>query len=104
MDAALVSACERQMKRTGVQPDTFFFNHRGGRGATGELSDALSQHEPVESKHDYWRDDAPQSMLIEEVEAIWSAIDERDDWQPLMDKVAALRRMGVAHGPAPTPP
>ena len=42
-------------------------------------------------------------MLIDEVEAIWSAIDERDDWQPLQDKVERLRRMGEAHGPAPSP-
>jgi hypothetical protein len=42
-------------------------------------------------------------MLIEEVEAIWSAIDERDDWQPLENKVAALRRMGEGHGAAPVP-
>ena len=44
-----------------------------------------------------------QNMLIDEVESIWSAIDERDDWQPLYDKVDAIRRMGAAHGPAPTP-
>ena len=42
-------------------------------------------------------------MLIDEVESIWSAIDENDDWQPLFDKVAALRRMGEAHGPALAP-
>ena len=42
-------------------------------------------------------------MLIDEVEAIWSAIDERDDWQPLYAKVDALRRMGDAHGPPPHP-
>ena len=38
----------------------------------------------------------PVSMLIDEVEAIWAAIDEHDDWQPLQDKVAAIRRMGAA--------
>jgi hypothetical protein len=42
-------------------------------------------------------------MLIDEVETIWSAIDERDDWAPLMEKVDALRRMGKAHGEPPTP-
>ena len=26
-------------------------------------------------------------MHIEEVEAIWSAIAERDDWKPLEDKI-----------------
>jgi hypothetical protein len=35
-------------------------------------------------------------MHIEEVESIWSAIAERDDWRPFNDKVAAIRRMGEA--------
>ena len=48
-------------------------------------------------------DETPQAMLIDEVEAIWSAIAERDDWRPLHDKVAAIRRMGDALGEPPTP-
>ena len=36
-------------------------------------------------------------MHIEEVEAIWSAIAEGDDWAPLQAKLAAVRRMGEAH-------
>jgi succinylglutamic semialdehyde dehydrogenase len=35
-------------------------------------------------------------MHIEEVEAIWSRIDEADDWSALHDKLAAVRRMGEA--------
>jgi hypothetical protein len=35
-------------------------------------------------------------MHIEEVEAIWSAIAESDDWKPFEDKVRAIRRMGQA--------
>ena len=35
-------------------------------------------------------------MHIEEVEAIWSAIAEHDDWAPLERKIAAIRRMGQA--------
>jgi hypothetical protein len=35
-------------------------------------------------------------MHIDEVEAIWSAISERDDWQPFDDKVNAIRTMGEA--------
>ena len=50
-----------------------------------------------------YRPDAPQSMLIEEVEAIWAAIAERDDWQPLAAKVAAVREMGDALGEPPAP-
>jgi hypothetical protein len=35
-------------------------------------------------------------MHIEEVEEIWSAIAERDDWKPFEDKITAIRRMGDA--------
>lgn len=43
-------------------------------------------------------------MHIDEVEAIWSAIDRDDDWAPLHAKVAAIRRMGDALGEAPDVP
>jgi hypothetical protein len=102
-DSQLVGACEKAMREDGWQPDAYFFAHRGGRNASGEPGELLAAYTPLAADHPYWSDEAPQSMLIEEVEAIWSAIDERDDWQPLMDKVAALRRMGEAHGPAPVP-
>jgi hypothetical protein len=46
---------------------------------------------------DYWSDEAPCSMHVEEVEAIWSRIDEADDWSALDAKVSAVRRMGQAH-------
>ncbi|MEO1046938.1 MAG: YdiU family protein [Pseudomonadota bacterium] len=105
-DAQLVSICEKVMRESGQGPDSFFFAHRGGRGfsdTSTELAKVISDYTPVESAHEYWSDDAPQSMLIEEVEAIWSAIDERDDWSALETKVAALRRMGEAHGAPPRP-
>lgn len=38
---------------------------------------------------------APETMVIDEVEAIWSAIDARDDWAPLHGKVAAIRESGA---------
>jgi hypothetical protein len=46
--------------------------------------------------HPYWSDEAPCSMHIDEVEAIWSRIDEADDWSAFHDKIAAVRRMGEA--------
>ncbi|MCM0000421.1 MAG: YdiU family protein [Erythrobacter sp.] len=98
-DTQLVAACEAQMREGALQPDAFFFTHRGGRGLPG----AFSHYQPVADTHPYWSDPAPQTMLIEEVEGLWSAIDQRDDWAPLHAKVAALRRMGEAHGPAPEP-
>ncbi|MFN3990071.1 MAG: protein adenylyltransferase SelO family protein [Erythrobacter sp.] len=103
-DAQLVALCEQEMRASETGPDAFFFAHRGGRGAaSGELKAALGAYTPTQSIHEYWSDPAPQSMLIDEVEAIWAAIDAGDDWQPLTDKVAALRRMGEAHGAAPPP-
>jgi len=100
-DAALVAACENSLRETGQQPDRFFHAHRGGRIAEDGLGEILSRYQPVPEEHDYWRDQAPQSMLIDEVESLWSAIDEHDDWQPLHDKIAALRRMSDAYGDAP---
>ncbi len=103
-DTRLVAACEQAMREGQWQPDAFFFAHRGGRGgAGGALGEALAGYAPVADSHAYWTDGAPQSMLIEEVEAIWAAIAEGDDWSPLHAKIAALRRMGEAHGPAPAP-
>lgn len=102
-DTELVSVCERAMRDSKEQPDHFFFRHRGGRDAECELADALAQFTTVEDEHPYWDEGAPVSMLIDEVESLWSAIDERDDWQPLYDKVETIRRMGKAHGKPPNP-
>lgn len=101
-DTALVAACEQSMRENKTSPDTFFFEHRGARGTTdGALAAALADYEQTDSSHDYWSDPAPQTMLIEEVEALWSAIDQHDDWAPLEAKIAQLRRMGQAHGEPP---
>ncbi|QUL39195.1 protein adenylyltransferase SelO [Erythrobacter sp. JK5] len=102
-DAAMISGCEKHMRETGEGPDAFFFAHRGTRGAKGEIGAMLRDYDPVDTSHDYWADSAPQSLLIDEVEAIWSEIDRADDWSPLHDKVAALRRVGEALGPPPEP-
>ena len=92
-----VVAAEKAMRDSGVGVDDFFFRHRAGRKAGGELAVALSDYQG-EAAHAYWSDPAPQAMLIDEVEAIWAAIAERDDWAPLHAKLAALKRMGEALG------
>jgi len=104
-DARLVGASEVAMRDSGTQPDAFFFNHRGGRGnnADGELGDILSNYRSTCGGHEYWSSGAPHSMLIDEVETIWSAIEQRDDWVPLFEKVDALREIGRAHGKSPQP-
>ena len=102
-DAQLVAACERLLRESGMPPDLFFFTHRGGRNADGDLAAALSGYTPAESDHPYWQGDQPESMLIDEVETIWSAIAECDDWSPLNTRIEAIRQMGAAHGEPPEP-
>ncbi len=106
VDTQMIAACEKAMRDANMGPDAFFFTHRGARAldrAPSPLAEALAPYVPVAATHGYWMQDQQQSMLIDEVEAIWSAIDKHDDWSPLDAKVMALRQMGVAHGAAPTP-
>ncbi|ARR55624.1 selenoprotein O [Rhizorhabdus wittichii DC-6] len=109
-DLALIQAMDVALQRSGVGVDRFFFDWRGGSrrapspadGAyEGEdfaaFRDAIGGYQGVVAlDHDYWSDAAPCSMLIDEVEAIWSAIDTDDDWSVLEAKITAIRRMGEA--------
>jgi uncharacterized protein YdiU (UPF0061 family) len=103
-DMKLVAAIEEALARKTVTIDRFFFDWRGGRipeegyGGFDDLAALIAGRQPVPGArdHPYWADPEPCSMHIEEVEALWSAIDERDDWAPLHAKVAAIRRMGGA--------
>ena len=98
--AALIAAL--QSREASI--DRLFFDWRGGRDPGAErypsepyraLAKTLQGRARAPS-HPYWSDEAPCSMHIDEVEAIWSAIAERNDWQPFEDKVTAVRRMGEA--------
>lgn len=102
-DAAVVAASEQAMRESGEQPDAFFYRNRGGHASSGALKEALNGYEALDNGDAYWSKGAAQSMLIDEVETIWSAIDERDDWKPLEEKIAAIRAMGNAHGAVPKP-
>ena len=98
--AALLKALQSREKPI----DRIFFDWRGGRdpGAERYPSEpfralaAVLEGRARQVTHDYWSDAEPCSMHIEEVETIWSAIAERDDWAPFEAKVAAIRRMGEA--------
>jgi len=100
-DGALIGTAEQIMRENRLGPDAFFFTHRGGRQATGALAEALQGYQSRADQHPYWQSDAPQSMLIEEVEEIWQAIAEHDDWRPFEHKLASLREMRDALGIAP---
>lgn len=109
---ALIESAVRALMETRTPIDRFFFDWRGGalRHATAaydghewtEWRTGIASFAPVQAGEEvYWSSPAPCSMHIEEVESIWSAIDERDDWQPLHNKVATIRQMGTAHGASP---
>ena len=103
-DRSLAAALMRALQSRQVTIDRVMFDWRGGRDP-GEarhpsepfraLAAALrGREQPV--AHPYWSDPVPCSMHIDEVEAIWSAIAERDDWSLFDNKIAAVRRMGDA--------
>jgi serine/tyrosine/threonine adenylyltransferase len=109
-DLPLITAMEKGLVGTGMSLDRFFFDWRGGRlrGATGEADyagDAFAEFRAAIAGYEaactldppYWAGDEPCSMLIEEVEAIWAPIADRDDWGLLEAKVEAVRAMGVAY-------
>jgi serine/tyrosine/threonine adenylyltransferase len=103
-DRELAGALIRALATRAQPIDRIFFDWRGGRDpsetlypaeAFRELAALLNGRERPQS-HPYWSDPEPCSMPIEEVETIWSAIADADDWQPFDNKVKAVRRMGEA--------
>ena len=108
-DTALVKAIEAALVTTQINPDRFWFDWRGGARRAASPADALydgpdfaafraavAPYAGALPTHPYWADAAPCTMLIDEVEALWAPIAERDDWAPLHAKIAAIRRMGEA--------
>ncbi|MCV0414490.1 MAG: protein adenylyltransferase SelO family protein [Brevundimonas sp.] len=60
---------------------------------------ALMEHEPdriARLEHPMFAARQPEEMLIDEVEAIWSAIDADDDWAPFEAKLARLEAARAA--------
>ena len=103
-DKPLVSALLAGLRSRLVGIDRFFFDWRGGR-IPGDEAYQATEFDEVRARlegrqrplaHPYWSDPAPCSMLIEEVEAIWTAIADGDDWRPFESKIEDIRRMGDA--------
>ncbi|WP_294234664.1 protein adenylyltransferase SelO family protein [uncultured Sphingomonas sp.] len=101
-DRALVQSFERALRTSQASLDRVYFDLFGGKipdqydEVWNELRDLIEPYAPRRARdHTYWQG-APESMLIDEVEAIWAPIAERDDWTALYDKVARVRAMGAA--------
>ena len=116
-DKALVLAAEQWMQASATPIDQFFIDWHGGVVPPGyggvvppghggsvppgdgsatyrALADAISGR--ASTRGPWWITAPAQSMHIEEVEALWAAIADRDDWAPLMAKIDAVRAMGAA--------
>jgi len=101
-DRVLARAIVAALATREVGIDRFFFDWRGGRTAPASIDPAFAALRDLLANrarplsHAYWSDPEPCSLLIDEVEAIWTAIAEQDDWARFEAKVAAIRRMGDA--------
>ena len=115
-DAALVQASFGAMAEGGerLRWEPFFFDWFGGdedrafaslRGEVyrGEafaplrrLMKRYSATKPL--LNPYFTNVNPEELLIDEIEAIWAAIAERDDWGPFEAKLAAIETARLAYG------
>jgi len=117
-DAALAGTFFAALQETQAPFDQAFFDWRGGMAgpvsrsrspsaahyatpAFDRLREAIAGYEPAPDAgldHPYFRRETPFSMLIEEVEAIWAPIAERDDWSRFYGKLEEITQMGEAMG------
>lgn len=117
-DTALVSAFFHALEATRIPFQRFFFDWYGGAAAADRvrrspeaarydrpefagLRTLLEEAVPAQDArldHPFWSEVAPPTMTLPEVEAVWSAIDERDDWAPFEALIARVRAQGDALG------
>lgn len=102
-DRALIQAIEPALRAAETPLDRFFQASFGGQipdsfgpGFTEARAIAAHYTPRKPRDHGYWQEQAPCSMLIDEVESIWSDIAERDDWTALHAKVVKIREFGAA--------
>lgn len=116
MDSALMEAVYTFLSGSKIGYDRFFFDLHSGTsrfeklraGSTkdfyvgsdwDELAKLLELYSPVREKNPaYFDGDAPCTLLIDEIESIWSSIAHADDWSPFTDKISQIRAMGAACG------
>jgi len=117
-DADFLSLCRAFLIESRVGYDRFFFDWYGGAASVARAAaspeadkyrgptflplrvamDAYTPAAPERLERSYFQRAAPCSLLIDEIESLWSAIAERDDWRPFEAKVADIRTMGAETG------
>lgn len=120
-DAAMSKALTDFLMATRAPFEQVFFDWRGGLASAGRAARspaaayyetpefaaaraAMAEHEAtpdVGLDHAYFRRPSPCTMLIDEVEAIWAPIAEKNDWSALERKLAQIAEMREAYGLAP---
>lgn|SRR5690554_1799034 len=118
-DGAFVTALFEFLAASQAPYEQMLFDWRGGglsakraarspsadhyaSAAFRPIADALEAYAPsddVNLGHPYFARPTPRTMLIEEVEAIWTPIAERDDWTLLQQALAEIAQMRQAYGP-----
>ncbi len=120
-DGALVTAIFGFLATSQAPYEQFFFDWRGGglsaeRAArspsadhyaseafrpVADLMEAYGPSDDVNLGHPYFARLRPRTMLIEEVEAIWAPIAERDDWSAFESTLSEIAQMRDAYGIVP---
>ncbi len=117
---ALMSNCYRFMKSSGMVPDQFFHDWVGGLNSEGRAANSPEQAAYQSDEFEAVRRslenfeatpaaqqmlsspafdrDTPITLLYDEIEALWVAIDREDDWGPFQRKLEdiELLRQGAA--------
>lgn len=73
--------------------------HRYSKDSYKELFDLLKAYEPTNPQAlntSYFLGEGPETLLIDEVEALWAPIADSDDWAPFNRKIDRIREMGAA--------
>jgi serine/tyrosine/threonine adenylyltransferase len=63
-----------------------------------QLVEGYEPCRPERLEHPLFARPEPETLLIDEIEAIWAAIAERDDWSPFNAKLAQLDALREAYG------
>ena len=115
-DARLVAATYGFLQESGVGYDQFFFDWYAGTASAARAAEspaaaayAAPQFAPLRSLLDeytpaqparlsspYFGRARPCTLLIDEIEAIWTMIDARDDWTLFARKIEDVHAMGAA--------
>jgi uncharacterized protein YdiU (UPF0061 family) len=118
LDRELAAAAFAFLESSGMSFDRFFFDAYGGAPRISRLAKdhgdsrdnanfralvtQLELHDashPERASCTYLAREAPATLVINEVERVWSNIAERDDWSALSDKLAAIEELRVLLAP-----